>query len=85
LKAYAQNLSDALRSAGFDIERRAFRPHITIARQVETTRQPNLNVPKTTMTAGRVSLMKWSASAESSPTPRCTEGHSETAHYENFK
>ena len=58
LKAYVQNLSDALRSAGFDIERRAFGPHITIARQVETTRQPHLNVPKTAMTAGRVSLMK---------------------------
>ena len=58
LKAYAQDLSDALRSAGFDIERRAFRPHITIARKVEKMGKPQLNVPKTGMTARRVSLMK---------------------------
>lgn len=58
LKALAENLQNDLRSSGFAIEDRAFKPHITIARQLSTAQLVSLNVPRTSMTVTRISLMK---------------------------
>jgi 2'-5' RNA ligase len=58
LSALAERVQKALRIRGFEIERRAFRPHITLARQVALPEEPGLGVPQTAMTARRLSLMK---------------------------
>jgi len=59
LAALAGELSDSLRAAGFDIEKRPFRPHITLARRVRPLAGPiALPVPERTMTVERVSLMR---------------------------
>lgn len=58
LTRYALRLQDTLRSKGFPIEKRDFRPHITIARQVVSKSPIRLSVPCTAMTVGHVSLMK---------------------------
>jgi len=41
-----------------DFDRKPFKPHITIARQVEAERPLALDVPRLSMTVRRVSLMK---------------------------
>ncbi len=58
LNALAENLQKELRSSGFDIEERDFKPHITLARQLEASKPVNLNVTRTAMTVSRISLMK---------------------------
>ena len=58
LKALAEGLQNELRQSGFDIENRAFKPHITLARQVETNKAVSINVKRTAMTVSRISLMK---------------------------
>jgi len=58
LKALAEKLQNDLRNGGFDIEDRAFKPHITIARQVEANKPISMNVIRTAMTVSRISLMK---------------------------
>jgi RNA 2',3'-cyclic 3'-phosphodiesterase len=58
LKALAESLQNDLRTSGFDIEDRAFKPHITIARQLPAASLVTLNVPRTSMTVTRISLMK---------------------------
>lgn len=58
LKALAEKLQNDLRSSGFDIEDRAFKPHITIARQVEASMPVSVNIKRTAMTVSRISLMK---------------------------
>ena len=58
LKSLALDIQSGLREAGFDIEKRDFKPHITLARQVESAAPLRLEVPKKTMTVSRVSLMK---------------------------
>ena len=58
LKTAAENLQSALRRRGFSIEKRAFRPHVTLARQVRSPRPLRLSVPRREMTAAGMSLMK---------------------------
>ena len=58
LAELAGYLRRRLLEAGFDIEKRPFRPHITVARQLEAALPIHADVPKTTMTVSRVSLMK---------------------------
>jgi 2'-5' RNA ligase len=58
LEKLAERVQEGLRVRGFPIERRPFRPHITLARQVALSREPILLVPHTEMTARRLSLMK---------------------------
>lgn len=58
LKALAESLQAELRGSGFDIENREFKPHITLARQVETSSPVRLNVKRTAMSVSRISLMK---------------------------
>jgi len=58
LAALAESVQNALRARGFSIERRPWRPHITLARQVRSDGPLKLSIPETAMTVGRVSLMK---------------------------
>lgn len=58
LKALAKNLQNDLRNCGFDIEERAFKPHITLARRLETSKPVSLNVKRMAMPVTRISLMK---------------------------
>ncbi len=59
LAALAGELTDRLRAAGFDMEKRAFKPHITLARRVRPLQGPvRLAVPERMMTADRISLMR---------------------------
>ena len=58
LASLAENLQRALRAAGFPIETRNFRPHITLAREVTANHPLRISVPGTAMTVDRVSLMK---------------------------
>lgn len=58
LALYVQRLQEALRCRGFPVEKRGFRPHITIARQVIAKGPIRLEVPSEVLTADRVSLMK---------------------------
>lgn len=58
LQALAAETGDALRRRGFAIERRPFKPHITLARQVEAKAPIRLELPLLTMTVRRVSLMR---------------------------
>ncbi|MEA4895860.1 MAG: RNA 2',3'-cyclic phosphodiesterase [Oscillospiraceae bacterium] len=58
LTRLANSLQSELRKSGFDIENRAFKPHITIARQLQTREPVKLDVPRKTMSVSRISLMK---------------------------
>ena len=58
LKALAKSLQNDLCENGFDIENRAFKPHITLARQLEANKPVSINVKRTAMTVSRISLMK---------------------------
>lgn len=58
LESLAYRLQDSLRNLGFEIERRPFRPHITLARQVTVPQPFSLKIPRTTMTVDRLLLMK---------------------------
>ena len=58
LKALAESLQNELRENGFDIEKRAFKPHITLARRLEAKAPVSINVRRTAMTISRISLMK---------------------------
>ncbi|NCB51397.1 MAG: RNA 2',3'-cyclic phosphodiesterase [Clostridia bacterium] len=58
LATLAEDIQNALRDRGFDIERRPFKPHITLARQVRSEGPLRLIIPDTKMIVSRVSLMK---------------------------
>lgn len=58
LKALAESIQNELRKSGFDIEDREFKPHITIARQVEVSAPVKLNIERKAMSVSRISLMK---------------------------
>lgn len=58
LKALAESIQNELRKNGFTIEERAFKPHITLARQLLKQGPFSINVRRTAMTVGRISLMK---------------------------
>ena len=54
----AKTLQDRLREGGFNIERREFKPHITIARRVSLPSPVQMEIADTPMRVGRISLMK---------------------------
>ncbi|MGI6202854.1 MAG: RNA 2',3'-cyclic phosphodiesterase [Eubacteriales bacterium] len=58
LAEYAGRLADVLRRRGFDIERRPFRPHITLGRQVVLTEELDLDIKPLSMRCDRISLMR---------------------------
>jgi 2'-5' RNA ligase len=58
LKGLADTLQHELRKAGFPIETRPFKPHITLGRRIVSASPPRVNVPRTAMTVGRGALMK---------------------------
>jgi 2'-5' RNA ligase len=58
LTGLAESLQESLRRHGFEVDKRPFRPHITLARQVELRGAPQLCIPRTGMTVSRISLMK---------------------------
>jgi 2'-5' RNA ligase len=51
-------LADGLREAGFSIEKRSFKPHVTIGRGVIAPQPIRLEAPAIELTAGSVSLMR---------------------------
>lgn len=57
LQKLADGLRDGLCGAGFDIDRRAFQPHVTLARRLVSDVPVRLSVPRAAMTVSRVSLM----------------------------
>lgn len=58
LESLALQLQNALRDRDFAIERRPFRPHITLARQVAADAPPKCTVPSISMQADHMLLMK---------------------------
>lgn len=58
LEALAADVSERLRGAGFEIEKRKFSPHITLARQVIPSGEITFSVPPHKVQATRVSLMR---------------------------
>ena len=58
LERLALCTQDAFRRAGFPIERRAFRAHITLARGLSLTAPPRLEIPSVRMAVREVSLMR---------------------------
>lgn len=56
LETLAGSVQDSLRRRGFAIERRNWKPHITVARRYRGPR-PRIVVPRCAMTVTRVSLM----------------------------
>lgn len=58
LTGLAESLQESLRRHGFHVDKRPFRPHITLARRVEPRGDVQLSIPRTGMTVGRVCLMK---------------------------
>jgi 2'-5' RNA ligase len=58
LETLANALADGLRAEGFAIERRAFKPHVTIGRGVVASRPVALQLPTIELAASTVSLMR---------------------------
>ncbi len=58
LAALAAALRQELAQAGLDFDRKPFKPHITIARQVAAAAPPRLEIPRLAMTVSRIALMK---------------------------
>ena len=58
LTRLANRLADELRALGFSIEKRAYKPHITIGRAVVTSRPISLQLPDLELTASTISLMR---------------------------
>lgn len=58
LSRLATELQNSLRHAGFSIESRPFKPHITLGRQIVPRDRISLTVPPTSMTVESLFLMK---------------------------
>ena len=58
LKELVDELTARYRAAGFSLESRSFKPHITLARRVRTERLIELEAPLQTVLADRLSLMR---------------------------
>ena len=58
LNTLAKALTDGLRTAGFDIEKRRFLPHVTIAREVVISQGAAIMVRPAAMMADRISLLR---------------------------
>lgn len=52
------SLSTSLINEGFNIDRRDFKPHITLGREVVIKDNPSFNIPAISMTVDKISLMK---------------------------
>ena len=57
LERLARLLRKDLLEQGFDIDRKPFRPHITLARQLQAPQEPQIRLLPANMLADRVSLM----------------------------
>lgn len=57
LTELSADISDRLRKSGFEIEKREFSPHVTLARQVMINGEPRIKMPPHTVRVERVSLM----------------------------
>lgn len=51
-------LCDDLENAGFNIEKRKYKPHITIGREVIVNSEPEFKIRKLSMNVAKISLMK---------------------------
>ena len=58
LEALAGQLQEDLRASGFALEKRPFRPHITLARRCVWDQMPRLQIPNIAMEVRRVVLME---------------------------
>ena len=58
LAALARRIRRGLTENGFDIDKKEFVPHITIARQVRNAHGAKLNIKECSMTVSEISLMK---------------------------
>ena len=58
LQALANQVQDQLRAVGFSIERRPFKPHITLVRQAVSRRPVRLELPAAAMQVESFSLMQ---------------------------
>jgi 2'-5' RNA ligase len=54
----ANLLASELRSAGYDIEKRPLRPHVTLGRSVVTNKPVGVEFPRQSVTATKISLLK---------------------------
>lgn len=63
LEKLACETAESLRSAGFEIERRAFKPHITLVRELKGSGKPKILLPECKMTCEKISLMSSERSA----------------------
>jgi 2'-5' RNA ligase len=54
----ANALADGLRSTGLSIEKRSFKPHVTLGRSVVTSRPVSLELPRLSVSIPAVSLMR---------------------------
>lgn len=58
LSALSRRLRRELTSRNVSFDQKPFRPHITLARQLQAAEPVRISVPEQTMTVSRVSLMK---------------------------
>lgn len=58
LKAVAKRIAAMLTEAGFTLQEREFKPHVTLGREVNAQRRVTLEIPRQKMDVSRVSLMK---------------------------
>ncbi|MCL1846556.1 MAG: RNA 2',3'-cyclic phosphodiesterase [Coriobacteriia bacterium] len=58
LTTLVATLTEELRAAGFALEKRSYKPHITLARAVHTSRPITLNHPEIDFTTSTISLMR---------------------------
>ena len=58
LTTAAENIQKELIASGYNIEKRKFKPHITIARQVVSKEKIFITPPHLTMNVSRISLMQ---------------------------
>lgn len=58
LRAYVNELRNALAENGIPFDRRPFRPHITLVRRASVRKKPEIRIPAVRMTVRSVSLMK---------------------------
>lgn len=57
LESLAKEVCSRLDGAGFEIEKRKFSPHVTLARQVVLREKPQLEIPPHRVQVKRISLM----------------------------